>query len=220
MPESTILTEDEVAEIEAQASAATEGPWVYDDAHGAVIKQASGDKSWIVQSWSKQEQSFVDERENGEFIAHARTDIPALCQTVRALRAALEESEAHARILRDRLVVADGVYTAKGDYTLHAQSAISRAVSELQAQLATVTQERDQMREQLKGDGRKALARMTIQAVEAEHLESYVCDEADFAARERGRHEEDIAYDLAINHVVAALRELFQHEGIEIKEGS
>jgi hypothetical protein len=64
---------------------------------------------------------------------------------------------------------------------------------------------------------RSALASKVIEVVEAEHLESYVPDEADFAARERGRHEEDIAYDLAIEHVITALRDLFRSERVEVE---
>lgn len=71
------------------------------------------------------------------------TRLKSLGATVRALRAALEESEAHNRVLRERLVIADGVYDVRGEYTFHAQTAIHRAVSELQSQLAAVTQERD-----------------------------------------------------------------------------
>ena len=86
----------------------------------------------------------------------AACHIPALCQTVRALQAALEESEAHSRVLRERLVVADGVYDARGEYTFHAQTAIHRATSELRDQLTAVTQERDTLREQVRGKLRNA----------------------------------------------------------------
>jgi hypothetical protein len=48
-------------------------------------------------------------------------------------------------------------------------------------------------------------------------LDEYVSEEADFAARHRGRQEEDIAYDKAIEHVMTALRDLFKQEGIEVE---
>ena len=66
-----------------------------------------------------------------------------LCATVKALRAQLEESEAHNRVMRDRLIVADGVYDARGEYTMHAQTAISRATSDLQSRLSEVEREKE-----------------------------------------------------------------------------
>lgn len=108
MPETTILNESEVAELESQS-----------------------------------QKSSLDYAEVDAVLRR----VPALCQTVRALRARLEESEAHNRVLNERLVVADGVYNARGEYTLHAQTAISRATSELHGQLAAAIQENKSIRE-------------------------------------------------------------------------
>jgi hypothetical protein len=65
---------------------------------------------------------------------------------------------------------------------------------------------------------RSALAQKVIQAVEAEHLDGYIEDEPGEHAADRGRKEDDIAYDNAINHVADALHDLFQREGIELEK--
>jgi hypothetical protein len=73
--------------------------------------------------------------------------VPALCATVRELEARIAESDAHSKVLRDRLVVADGVYTPEGEYTVLARNAINRATVELREQLAAAEQERDRLRD-------------------------------------------------------------------------
>ena len=151
MVDTTILTEDEVMEIEARANAATEGPW-----SSPANVQPWVDEAACLSSIITRDGGYIYHRNwkqvcaNMDFISQARTDIPELCQTVRALRAALEESEAHGRMLRERLVVADGVYDARGEYTFRAQTAIHRATSELRDQLAALTQERDALWEQVR----------------------------------------------------------------------
>ena len=75
------LSDGELAEIEARAAAATEGPW---EADGSEIYDAAGD--WVGESLD------LDAPDGGEtnarFAAAARTDVPRL---VAALRAAREE---------------------------------------------------------------------------------------------------------------------------------
>lgn len=66
----------------------------------------------------------------------------ALCATVRALRERLNKETQYAAELRHRLVIADGVYNEKGEYTRYAQTAINRATDQLQSQLKQVTKER------------------------------------------------------------------------------
>jgi hypothetical protein len=101
MPDNHILSGDEVAEIEARANAATEGPWDY---HGytlsyhiaRVVNGHYHTSSRVVHATLGKSVYDADNVETGaggvrkmqdaDFIAHARTDIPALCYTVRALR--------------------------------------------------------------------------------------------------------------------------------------
>ena len=77
------LSDGELAEIEARAAAATEGPW---EADGSEIYDAAGD--WVGESLD------LDAPDGGEtnarFAAAARTDVPRL---VAALRAAREERD-------------------------------------------------------------------------------------------------------------------------------
>jgi hypothetical protein len=65
-------------EIEARANAATPGPWKYCAGSGAI----EGVNTLIVRgAWPN----------SGPFIAHARTDVPALIARVRELEAALKD---------------------------------------------------------------------------------------------------------------------------------
>lgn len=73
-----MLTADELAQIEARALLAHGGPWVAVDhvVMGPVLVR-------IAECWIRG--SSYPWRENTEFIAHARQDIPALLAHVRAL---------------------------------------------------------------------------------------------------------------------------------------
>ena len=93
-PDIPILDDDAVAEIAARANAATPGPWVYmtDEAFGGEIRAAGfgegdNDKFEHVADTPK----YDDRPDDMDFIAHARTDVPALCATVRVLRAENEQ---------------------------------------------------------------------------------------------------------------------------------
>ena len=77
-----------LAEIRARAEAATEGPWT---ALGSGV--ASGDHWHVIASGeavahiSSRDGVNEDQREpDAEFIAHARTDLPALLAAVEAVR--------------------------------------------------------------------------------------------------------------------------------------
>ncbi len=96
MPDTTILTDEQVAETEARANAATEGPWVCRES--TMWAHPFDDSKGKVPSGGIEGPDYIPDPEcNGfrlhdaRFIAHARTDIPALCQTVRALRAQLDQ---------------------------------------------------------------------------------------------------------------------------------
>lgn len=77
--------------IRARADAATPGPWGYGD-FGFV----SNGNQIIVQTWDRMEENFDNSRNNGEFIAHARTDIPALLDEVARLREELDAARREA----------------------------------------------------------------------------------------------------------------------------
>ena len=92
---------DRLDQIEARANAATKGPWAtYRDgiASPAFVNAPSTAVCEI------QSDSFVREPDQGDadgsFIAHARTDVPAL---VAALRAVMEEIDKRGRQLQEAL---------------------------------------------------------------------------------------------------------------------
>jgi hypothetical protein len=85
------MTNDELKAIEARANAATPGlEVVYEgDAHGARCAILHDPDRCCVITVDKRRE-FEDPKPEGEFIAHARTDIPDLIAEVRRLREALE----------------------------------------------------------------------------------------------------------------------------------
>jgi len=89
------MTESELQAIEARAEAATEGPW---NIEGDEPKHLAL-SGWSASMWSAgsgyqvllhRGTSWQPKRSDFEFIAHARTDIPALLAEVRRLRARAE----------------------------------------------------------------------------------------------------------------------------------
>ena len=82
------VTDQELSEIEARANAATEGPW---RAEYANITSADVvgplDADLVQRKYGGRAQYLVAD---AEFIAAARTDIPALVAEVRALRKQVE----------------------------------------------------------------------------------------------------------------------------------
>lgn len=68
------MTPEQLAEIKARVDAATGGKWFY-NGEGIV---GGGGLEWVAQTFSKRETDFPNHEANGEFIAHARQDIPAL----------------------------------------------------------------------------------------------------------------------------------------------
>jgi hypothetical protein len=91
------MTEDELAAIEARAKAATSGPWV----RVAIESYHNDEMAFCVKSVPTghdiaSNQTYYPDAvtpENQLFIAHARTDVPALVAEVRRLRKALTEAE-------------------------------------------------------------------------------------------------------------------------------
>ena len=70
-------------EIESRANAATEGPWKAEadpDEFPAVLGPVQVGRNVVTQSWIAPD---VNEQSDAEFIAHARTDVPALAAVAR-----------------------------------------------------------------------------------------------------------------------------------------
>jgi hypothetical protein len=158
MSEPVILDDNAVAEIEARANAATEGPWRW----RRDYEMPDGDKHWELSNPDGDrnrktiDASLVllldrdewlhrpaETQANWEFIAHAREDIPALCQTVRALRAEIREFERTDLVPRSRYDAADkDCLEAKQEVRKLADRARAE-IERLESELAAVTQERD-----------------------------------------------------------------------------
>jgi hypothetical protein len=80
------MTEEELAAIEARADAATAGPWAYtpwgeDQRYGDVYSY-----SQRVLTFGTADGTLDEDDANGNFVAHARADVPALLAEVRLLR--------------------------------------------------------------------------------------------------------------------------------------
>lgn len=86
------MTEIDLEAIEARANAATEGPWIIKKSVMAEAEIVGNDGEAVVQADGETGVASF-ELKDGEFIAHARTDIPALIAEVRRLRERLIEQE-------------------------------------------------------------------------------------------------------------------------------
>lgn len=81
MTDTAPLTDQQLADIRQRAEAATPGPWHLDEDDAEIW---SADHSMVADIWEPTHASM-----NGEFIAHARQDVPALLAEVARLRAQL-----------------------------------------------------------------------------------------------------------------------------------
>jgi len=90
----------ELDQIKARLQAATPGPWEADTGvrgdcvvwgpNGRFLMNAQAEPHWIEYPGEKRSVSFDVDRRDAEFIAHARTDVPALLALVRAQQAKLD----------------------------------------------------------------------------------------------------------------------------------
>ena len=87
-PEATAISLEQIAEIETRVSIATKGPWHTAKRRPALIVAA--DKARIADCHVGIGMALDEAQFNSEFIAHAREDVPALCNTVRALHEVAE----------------------------------------------------------------------------------------------------------------------------------
>lgn len=102
-----MTTTDQIDAIQARADAATEGPWKWGEEtsewgdcgpnletvkRGQVYGDGSqGAADLIIGSWGHDANGITVEDANAEFIAHARTDVPALLALVRDQQARLDK---------------------------------------------------------------------------------------------------------------------------------
>ena len=90
------MTDAELKEIEARCNATEEGPWDWafdDDVQGLLDSLADTNNTLFIVLNSQEEAIAIEVRYSSDasptmarFIAHARTDIPALIAEVRRLR--------------------------------------------------------------------------------------------------------------------------------------
>lgn len=96
-----MLSEERIAEIKKRCEMATEGPWEWVAEDDTTITLATKDKhEFGFVTWAHRCRACVD-RGNGrcywpsnedcDFIAHARTDVPALLAEVERLKAEQKE---------------------------------------------------------------------------------------------------------------------------------
>lgn len=85
------LSSQRIDEIETRANAATPGPWTVSEDYSDVL---GPDGEQLASYWNP-----TSATRNGEFIAHARTDVPVLLAEIRRLRALVAELEPDAALL-------------------------------------------------------------------------------------------------------------------------
>jgi len=131
-----IKTLEDLAEIEARANAATEGPWacINEPELSSVVATSMPDTDGkhygiaLIPHWSPECDS-IDwnvKADNAKFIAAARTDVPALCAALR---------EAWERIAELEGALAEW-YLASDDYAEGAETAAHDRLNELAAECA------------------------------------------------------------------------------------
>jgi hypothetical protein len=102
------MTDDELKAIEARAHAATPGPWEGFD--GYVLVPSVGAVEFVTDN-----PSFGDSSNDTEFIASARTDVPALVAEVRRLQDVVQVARGALADIADMTPreIADGVAQRK-----------------------------------------------------------------------------------------------------------
>lgn len=82
------MTDEQLAEIEARCEAATPGPWARKRGQFTRVVSFSDENGTVVASTytSSFAPPKIQAMENASFIAHARTDVPALLAEVKRLR--------------------------------------------------------------------------------------------------------------------------------------
>lgn len=94
------MTSDGLAKIRARADAASEGPWTCQRDNGITIETAAPGAAYLevahVPDETENPRDLCDR--NAVFIAHARADVPTLCDEIARLRGLLRLGDTAARI--------------------------------------------------------------------------------------------------------------------------
>ena len=109
------MTDADLDAIEQRTNAATEGPWFQDSDNPGLVwgeQRSDGDGYWSLFA-SETGHDATAEPQDAEFIAHARSDVPALLAEVRRLRAMEQRVREYARHLARPF--ADGVPDREGE---------------------------------------------------------------------------------------------------------
>jgi len=137
--------------IEARAAAATEGPWSRDDEHSLSVAICYTPHVWAL--------AHSGTEANAEFIAHARTDVPALVAALREARAGWYQN-------RDKADLCDAMIAERDE----ARAAIALAGEEIERASVEVARAH---RALLASNAERNEAHAAIAAVRA------LCDHAD-----------------------------------------
>lgn len=133
----TLLSDEQLAEIEARANAATEGPWIladstdeasdwfseFDEPMVVTADSEPGHYSLIAANFTQGESEGADD---ARFVAAARTDVPKLVAHIRAQAEALERQRANTQRLAlqlDALTMcgAEGCYLSMAIFHCHGE---------------------------------------------------------------------------------------------------
>ncbi len=93
MSEHKPLTDEKLAEMQARCDAATPGPWIYDEFQLTI----DIDLDPLPENTVAQIDELRDHAPDGEFIAHARTDLPQVLADNERLRAEVERLKVELR---------------------------------------------------------------------------------------------------------------------------
>lgn len=123
-----------IEEIKAQCEAATAGTWETDYKNRYVFTSLDDGQKMVAEMRISGGQISNPEQEaNAHFIAHARTDIPALLSHIEAQQDALDKSEADKAVLVEALGMAESalslMHHRKHDDLI--QPALSKAIAAL-----------------------------------------------------------------------------------------
>jgi hypothetical protein len=118
-----MLSKEQIAEIEQRAKKATPGPWYVDDVYQIIQCENDSDDTVIA------DYSFISDfdvcRDDVDFIASARTDIPALLEHIRELEAQLAKEKRRAeKAVADLKYIAVCETCKKSGVTEYPESAV------------------------------------------------------------------------------------------------
>ena len=122
-----MLTPEQIAEIEARAGSATPGDWLYDSIDRELYVNIAKPHVPVIAVLKNNEPNDEDQLLfDGLFLAHARTDVPALIATISEMR------EAHEKRVTELLEA--------NNARLEEKRAAEARIAELEATITSVSQ--------------------------------------------------------------------------------